>query len=415
MKNNHFARLPLFLGLSVAAASAAANPQQFMSSRSFAMGGTGVANALPSGAAISNPALMATEQHDWADDFGLIIPSINARLADEEETIDQIDDIQDTIDEIDDAINSNSLADAQQGAAELRQQLQDFDQDTIRADLGAAVALAVPSKTFAVGVFTNATLTLTARGEYSANDDATLAAIETGVLDPNYSDDLESKGRLLASTITEFGVSFAHAMKLNNGQTLQLGVSPKYVKLETFQYTASVAGFDDEDYDDDAYQTEKNGFNMDLGAALIFGDSNQWTAGLVVKNLIPMELDSAAAGEGEKVRTLELNPMVTAGIAYKSRYHVLTAELDLTKNEAFGYEDDTQWLAVGAEFDAMRYAQLRLGARQNLASNDNNDGVEEKTQLTAGIGLNIFGARMDLGALYSSDEVGAALELGVAF
>lgn len=417
MNNNYLTRLPLVIGLSVAAASAAANPQQFMSSRSFAMGGTGVASAQPSGAAISNPALMASEQHDWADDFGLILPSVNARLADDEETVDQIDDIQDTIDDIDDAISNTDVAGAQQGASDLRQQLQDFDRDTIRADAGAGLAMAFPSKSLAVGVFTNATLTVTARGEYSANDDATLAAIEGGVLDPTYSDNLESKGRILASTVTEFGVSFAHAMKLNNGQTLQLGVSPKYVKLETFQYTASVAGFDDGDYDDDAYQTEKNGFNMDLGAALIFGDSNQWTAGLMVKNLIPMELDSAAAqpGLGEKQRTLELNPMVTAGIAHKSRYQVITADLDLTKKEGFGYEDDTQWLAVGAEFDAMRYAQLRIGVRQNLASNDNNDGIEEKTQFTAGIGLNILGARLDLGALYSSEEIGAALELGAAF
>ncbi|HLT12959.1 MAG TPA: conjugal transfer protein TraF, partial [Marinobacter sp.] len=104
-----------------------------------------------------------------------------------------------------------------------------------------------------------------------------------------------------------------------------------------------------------------------------------------------------------------------AGIAHKSDYHVVTAELDLTKKEAFGYEDDTQWLALGAEFDAWRYAQLRAGVRHNLASNDDNAGIEEKTQFTAGLGLNILGARLDIGALYSSADVGAAIELGTAF
>ena len=68
-----------------------------------------------------------------------------------------------------------------------------------------------------------------------------------------------------------------------------------------------------------------------------------------------------------------------------------------------------------AEFDAFRYAQLRVGVRHNLASNDDNDGIEEKTQFTAGLGLNIVGVRLDIGALYSDADVGAALELGTAF
>lgn len=51
----------------------------------------------------------------------------------------------------------------------------------------------------------------------------------------------------------------------------------------------------------------------------------------------------------------------------------------------------------------------------SLASNDDNGGIEEDTQFTAGIGLSLFGARLDLGALVSDAEVGAAFELGAAF
>ena len=417
MNGNHLTRLPLVIGLSVAAASANASPQQFMSSRSFAMAGTGVAAAQPAEAATSNPALMAASQHDWADDFGLILPSLNIRMADEQDTVGQIDDIQDTIDNIDTAIDNLDGTGTQAGAGKLREELKQFDGDTVRANVGLGLAVSIPSRTLAVGVFANSNLTLTARGEYSDSDDALLASIESGIPNPNYSDSLESRGKVLASAITEVGVSFAHALRLNNGQTLQLGISPKYVRLETFQYSSTVTGFDDEDYDNDAYQTEKSGFNMDLGAVLTFGDVNQWNAGLVVRNLIPMELDSAASKPelGEKVRTLELNPMVTAAIAHKTRYQVITAELDLTRKEGFGYEDDTQWLALGAEFDAWRYAQLRVGVRQNLASNDDNNGIEEKTQFTAGLGLNLMGVHMDIGALYSDADLGAALELGTAF
>ncbi|PPI84375.1 conjugal transfer protein TraF [Marinobacter maroccanus] len=440
MTGHRLTKLSVAIGLSIATSSALASPQSFMSARSFAMGGTGVAVAAPSDAPAENPAMMAADHHSWNDDFGLTLPSLNVRAADEEETVDQVDDIQDVIDEFDQLVsqlkidpspaNADSLA---LTAGDLRDRLVDFDRDTMRANAGLGIALAVPSKSVSVGVFTNANLTATVRGELSNDDrlllDNIVAASETGnvgdvenVIDNAAVDQdgnilFNSRGRILASAVGEVGVSFARQFELSNGNSFQLGLSPKYVELRTFQYTESVSGFEDDEFDGDQYQTDKSGFNLDIGAAYAFGDEKQWNAGIVVKNLIPMELDSAASRPelGEEVRTLELNPMATAGIAHKSEYHVVTAEIDLTKKEAFGFEDDTQWAALGAEFDAFRYAQLRVGVRHNLASNEDNDGIEEKTQFTAGLGLNIVGVRLDIGALYSDADVGAALELGTAF
>jgi len=398
------------------------------------MGGTGVAIAHPAAAGSTNPAMMASEQHDWADDFGLILPSVNARAADEEEAIDQVDEIQDVIDGLESQIaafdpNTSDPQPLQDGAADLRDRLTAFDRDTMRVNAGLGLSLAVPGQSLAVGVFSNANLTATVRGDVSDNDVSLLNAIATAtspgdvdtaidqVTNPDGTLNLTSQGKILASAVAEVGISFARQFELANGDQFQLGLSPKYVELRTFQYTESVSGFEDEEFDSDESQTDKSGFNLDIGAAYAFGDENQWNTGVVVKNLIPMELDSAASRPllGEEVRTLELNPMVTAGIAHSGDYHVVSAEIDLTKKEAFGFEDDTQWLAVGAEFDAFRYAQLRAGVRHNLASNDDNDGIEETTQFTAGVGLNILGARLDIGALFSDAEVGAALELGTAF
>ena len=388
-----------------------------MSARSFAMGGTGVAVAHPSAAPSANPAMMAAEQHDWADDFGLMLPSVNARAADEEEVIDQVDDIQDQIEQFEDLKFSNQ-ADAQAKARQLVDNLEAFDRDTMRANAGLGLGLAIPSNSLSFGFFANANLTATVRGELDENDLDLLNDIANGVRPPATTDldtELNSRGRILASAVAEAGISIAHSFMLSNGNALQLGVSPKYVQLQTFQYTEEISDFEDDDFDSDEYETDKSGFNLDIGAAYAFGAENQWNAGVVVKNLIPMELDSAQNHPSEEKYTLELNPMVTAGIAHKSDYHVITAEVDLTKKEAFGYEDDTQWLALGAEFDAWRYAQLRAGVRHNLASNDDNDGIEEDTQFTAGLGLNIIGVRVDIGALYSSADVGAALELGTSF
>jgi hypothetical protein len=430
-----FVKTPLAVALCLASASVLASPEFFKSSRSFAMGGTGVAIAHPAAAGASNPAMMAADQHDWADNFGVMLPSVNVRAADEEETVDQVDAIQDVIDGIETDIaafdpntNTQPIQDIQAGAADLSDRLTAFDQDTVRINAGVGLGVSVPGKSLAVGVFSNANLTATVRGDVSENDTNLLDAIATAAspqdvetainnLDGDQDDtlDLTSQGKVLASAVAEVGISFARQFELANGNQFQLGVSPKYVELRTFQYTESVSGFEDDDADADQFQTDKSGFNLDIGAAYAFGDDKQWNSGVVVKNLVPMELDSAASRPGEEIRTLELNPMVTAGIAHKSDYHVVTAEIDLTKKEAFGFEDDTQWLAVGAEFDAFRFAQLRVGARHNFADNDDNDGIEEKTQFTAGLGLNILGLRVDLGALVSDADMGAAVELGAAF
>ncbi len=419
MNQNRLSKLSLAIGLSIATTSAMASPQAFMSSRSFAMGGTGVAVAHPAAAGATNPAMLAAEHHEWSDDFGLILPSVNARFADDEETIDQIDDIQDTIDRFQELDKTSNPNDARQAAGDLRRQLNNFDRDTVRADAGLGIALAVPSDSFAFGFFTNGNVRATVRGEFDEDDEQFLADLETAtipeLLAADLDRDLESRGSILASAVTEVGISLATSIELQNDSRLQIGVSPKYVQLRTYQYTETVSGFEDDDFDSDENETEKSGFNLDLGAAYAFGSRSQWNAGVVVKNVIPMELDSAATRPTEEERTLKLDPMVTVGIAHKGDFHVLTAEVDLTKKEAFGYEDDTQWVALGAEFDAFRYAQLRFGVRQNLASNDDNNGIEEETQYTAGIGLSPFGARLDIGALVSDADLGAAIELGAAF
>lgn len=431
-------KLSLGIGLCLATSSAFASPQTFMSARSFAMGGTGVAVAHPSSAPAANPAMMAAEQHEWADDFGLMLPSINARAADEEKVVDQVDDIQDVIDQFDalvskfnNAPGNTTAADVLQFkalAGDLNDRLTEFDRDTVRASIGLGLGVTVPGSRVSVGVFTSGNLTAGVRGELSdsdktllndindVNNTADAEAFVDKYKNTNGEIDFGSEGKILASAVVEVGVSLASSFSLNNGTSLQVGVTPKYVQLQTFQYTETVSGFEDDEFDGDQYQTDKSGFSLDIGAAYAFGTERQWNAGVVVKNLIPMELDSARSKPLiEQSYTLELKPVITAGIAHKGENHVITAELDLTKKEAFGFEDDTQWLAVGAEFDAWRYLQLRVGARQNLASNDDNDGIEEDTQWTAGLGLNIVGVRVDLGALFSSADTGAALELGTSF
>ena len=339
----HLKLAPHALAVSVAliSSTALAAPASFSSARSLGMGGTGVAAASPVDAASTNPALMASDHHGWSDDFGLLLPSVNARVADEEEVTDQVDTIQDTIGRLDAAATAlpANPSNVQAEAGRLRDQLQAFDQDTVRADVGVGLAVAFPGKSLSVGVFVNGNLTATVRGEFDEDDDARLEAIETGNLPPPgtpISTDLESRGRVLASAVSEVGVSFAREFELNNGEKIQVGVSPKYVNLRTFQYTETVSGFDEDEFDGSEFETEKSGFNLDLGVAYRFGETNRWQAGAAIKNVIPMDLKSAAKRPdlGEQERELTLDPRVTAGIAHYGDYHVVTAEVDRQSKRA---------------------------------------------------------------------------------
>ena len=412
-----FSRLTIAIAIAAASSTAFAAPQSFKTSRSLAMGGAGVAIAHPASANISNPAMLVSGHHDWVDDFGLILPSINAAYADEEEVVDRIDDIQSDIERYDDLINSGgSVADIQNSASNLKRQLEDLGRDTMRADLGVGVSLAIPNDTISMGVFTTATLRATVRGNVAQSDLDQLQQVIDGATGAELEDNLDSNGRVLASAIVEAGISFGRSFDLGLENPVQLGVSPKYVQLRTYQYTATVDGFDEDEFDQDDSESTKSGFNIDLGAAYAFGEDQQWNAGVAIKNLIPMELDSKFDPIlGEEKQTFELNPMVTAGIAHSGEYHVLTAEAELTKRKAFGYGDDTQWVSVGAELDAWRYAQLRVGARYNIASNDANDGIAEETQLTAGVGISLYGVRVDVAGMVSDADLGGAIEFGAAF
>ncbi|WP_165855958.1 conjugal transfer protein TraF [Marinobacter sp. JSM 1782161] len=406
-------RIALAVSLATTTAGAVAAPQSFTTARSFAMGGTGVAVAHPASANTANPAMLAMGQHDWADEFGLILPSINARLADDEEVIDQIDDIQDTIDTINAQIDTLDTAAISDSAGRLQSQLEALNRDTMRADAGVGLSLALPTSGVSVGVFTNASVRATGRGDVSDSDLALLEAIQnnpalaTTITD--IGDILTSEGTAYAAAVGEVGVSFAKTFQMSDDNQLAIGLSPKYVQLRTYEYNRRVSDFEDDDFDADENETDKSGFNADLGAAYRFGESQAWTAGLSVRNIIPMDLDSRSG------RTFELDPRVTAGIAHHGDIHAVTAEIDLTEAEAFGFGDDTQWAALGGELDVFRAVQLRAGLRHNLASNDDNSGVEEDTLYTFGLGFSPYGAHLELSGLVSDTETGAAVELGAAF
>lgn len=85
-------------------------------------------------------------------------------------------------------------------------------------------------------------------------------------------------------------------------------------------------------------------------------------------------------------------------------------DVDLTPASGFTSDSKRQFAAVGAEFNARKWAQLRTGYRQNLASNNG-------SAFTAGIGLSPFDViHIDVAGLVGTDNnYGAIAQLQFTF
>ncbi|WP_158223129.1 conjugal transfer protein TraF [Halovibrio salipaludis] len=435
-------RLAMAVALTTAAASTQAAPPQFNDARAFGMGGTGVAAARPSGAALFNPSLLAADHSGWNDGFSTTLPSVNARYAENEDVVDGVDRIQDTIEELEVAITAatnnptpGSVQEVKSGADKLGGQLRDINNEFVRGDAGLGTLFAIPSPTLSVGVHVNAQVRATVESRIDGEDLTALDNVASlddnaseqevrDALDPIYdqsSGELNPKsdGRVLASAVGEIGLTLARSFELQ-GQAVNFGVTPKLVQMRTFDYAQGVDDFDEDEFDASEYETKDTHINVDIGASTDLGSNDQWRVGASVRNLIPQTLkaveDNGSTVQGRYDREeMKLDPLVTVGVAHTSGWHTLTADLDLTKNEGIGPAADQQWLAVGGEFNVYDWINVRAGARQNLASDTGDNGIEEETQYTAGFALSPWALRIEAGALFSSEEVGGAVELGMSF
>ena len=429
-----YRRLALGVALATGSLSVQAAPPTFQDTRAMGMGGTGVASARPSGAGFINPALLANQHGEWHDDFALTLPSANARFADDEDVPDEIDAIQDTIlaleSSLSDLQSAGDIEDVQSEAGRLADQLADVDGDTMRGDLGVGTSLASPDPNIAIGFHASGQLRASIQGQVDPDDiDALRTFAEADSpdpTDPEVQDALDtvenpgSRGRVLASAVVETGLSFARQFQIQN-ERVSIGVTPKYVQLRTFDYVENVDDFDDDDFDASEHETKESNLNLNVGASMQLGENDQWTLGGSVRDLIPMSLDGRERipGDNEDLeidqRELNIRPQVTVGVAHSSGWHTLAADLELNKREAFGYEADSQFLSLGGEVNVIDWINVRGGLRQNLASEKGADGIEEKTQLTAGVALSPWALRIEAGALVSADEIGASAELGMSF
>lgn len=153
--------------------------------------------------------------------------------------------------------------------------------------------------------------------------------------------------------VTELGISLASEVEEFEGLTF--GTTFKYVAIDTIDFSRGASKFSLSQLLENQYQRKHHMLNADLGIS--YRLNPQYSMGLVVKNIIPQEFDTILG------KTIRYHPIARLGIARTSDELTLTAGLDLTKNDAKGFDPDKRYLSLGAEYAGWSSAALRAGVR----------------------------------------------------
>ncbi|EEZ5177155.1 conjugal transfer protein TraF [Escherichia coli] len=372
----------------------------YFEARNDAMGGTGVASSHYGVAPLANPALLT--KSGAKDDFSLLLPSVGAQLSDPGNIRDNADKISDDWKAFDRAVDSQSGV--TQAAARLKARLQDFRHTHSDAQLGVSAVAALPGDTLAGALMLKSYGTVSVDGKVS---DADLNYLES-IASSGHSvdkDRLTSQAFARAALITDVGIALATELE-TAGQKWSLGFTPKFQRVDLFNYNVLVKNYDSSDFKGDRYHNTRNGINADIGASMDLDDN--WTLGLVAQNLIPRSIETKEVNG--ITETFRIRPQVTAGVSWHNDMFTTALDVDLTPASGFTYDSKRQFAAIGAEFNAWKWVQLRAGYRQNLASNDG-------SAFTAGVGVSPFDVvHLDLAGLAGTDNnYGAIAQLQFTF
>ena len=423
----------IVLALLCAPASALATPFGLFDVRAMAMGGTGVSAGSTSSAPYFNPALLSAARRKSATAFEI---TAAVRAHDPQDLVDDADRVESAFTGVEDAIdafnvapagaNAQTRAAAGQLAAALgpfRSVFNTVSNKSLEANAFASpLTITVPGKDLGWALFGAARADAGARFVGASSDDALLGSYQAAAAqyaatgspadlaalcaqfgnsgtncdlnEPNFASHIDVRGIV----VREIGMSFSrefHGRRMN----WAFGITPKYQKVSTFDY--SVNPQDEEDIDADTGRKDYSGFNFDLGIAKDLGSG--FKAGLVGKNMISRSYDTVL---GNKI---ELKPQYRLGLSHHSSWTTIAVDVDLNKSKPIAFEQEAQFLGVGLEFDAWNFLQLRIGYRGDLTGNY--DGIP-----SVGFGLSLAWLHLDAAvARRGNDEVMGSVQLGLRF
>ncbi|MBI0473162.1 conjugal transfer protein TraF [Pectobacterium versatile] len=400
MKHSLITRSFIIAGIVVATSANAAGT--WTEARGDAMGGTGVASSHYSAAALVNPALL-TKFDKSSDDFSLILPAVGAQVSDPDNLEDGVDRINNDWKSFERIISASG--DASLAASKLRGSLQDFSGSHAKAHAGASTVAAVPNSVLPFAVVAKAWGTATVKTNVTDTDLQWLDGVSNGTANGSDLSSLTSSANGRAAVVADVGVAMAREFNVG-GFEFSAGITPKVQRVYTFNYNVAINNYDSSDFRSGNYRNDKTGANVDVGFSTNLSDN--WIVGLVGQNLVARSIETKEVN-GVK-DTFKIKPQATLGTAYSNGFFTTALDVDLTPASRFNSDKDSQFVSVGGELNAWKWAQLRAGYRTDIHDSDN-------SYFTAGIGLSPFDVvHLDITGMAGTDRTyGAVAQLTFTF
>jgi len=374
--------------------------------RSLGMGGVSAATADLATAAWANPAMLTNQRPD--DDFSLLI-GIGAFLRDSDDLITDIDDFQAADERRQAAINAGDPGAAEDALTDMANVVNRIEDKDMAVDVSGLVAMGMAFDSFSMAISIRAD----AIGAGTVTDLACELNVDPGCdldqFEQEVTSDTKNKLNIEGVLATEYGVSFAKAFQVAD-RKLSVGIKPKLVDLQAITFSESIITVDGLDSLTDQSNKSDLGTFTTIDLGLAYDITEAFRLGLNIRNLLTDEFDLGDT-------TLNFDTEARLGVAYHNQLLTVAIDYDLRENQPLlanpAFDDlKTQYLAVGAEFNAFDFMQLRVGARKNVASGIP-DGAKD-TALTAGIGF-WLGFNLDIAATYTDNSVGGFLQTGFRF
>lgn len=353
-------------------------PYGFYDARSVGMGNVSVATGGITTAAFSNPGMLSVNEN--SDKFALLLPAIGAQVIEDGDIINLVDEFQLLFDGGD-----------PNDAPRMLEILNELDGDSL-------VAAVIPNAAF---VYSGESITwgVTLRSNIVVSSKIT--DVELALPNPN------AITRNLGVAITEVGIPIGTDFSFA-GMKVGVGVTPRYVQVNAIEYVEflSEASFDDiKDRD-----TQDLGSFSTFDAGITLNVLDTFRVGFVAKNLIEGSKTTSPTLLEPNGSTINFDTQYRVGASFDGGFFTLAADMDLNERKPIGFENASQSLSVGAEFDAFSIAQLRVGYQTNMAS-----GATDPDLLSVGVGF-WLGFNLDVALVAGEDSsYGAFVQTGFHF
>ena len=392
--------------------------------RSIGMGGAGVAAANGLNAVYQNPSALAGLPKEK---FALEAP-FSLRLLDEGDLTKNLDTLNINANNLSRAMASFQTSPTQVNAGLAASALTNFgnsmglvSQKSLMGSIYGGALLALPKPTFAFALKLDAKAEFGGVFNYANSDQIQINSLAsslnacslnaanctplTGVGPNGQITNLASDYKIRGVVIGEVGVTAAR--HIDDWAGIDLGITPKLMKITSFDMISGAQSGNASATSKSGNQKNDSAFNLDLGVSKQYTSDkgNVVKTGVVVKNMFSKTIKTALGN------TIDIAPQVTVGGAYGTGWFTGTMDVDVIKNKALvaGFTKESQFVRLGAEFDAKGWAQVRVGYRHDLAGN-----YAGLPSIGLGLNLKVLSADLSLAAA-GKKEVVAAFQVGTHF